>query len=161
MRVRARSSSSPRTTSSGSGSPTPALCERTRASCICSRSARPTWVSASAPKPVVMPYITLSCSTASATTARLGAIRAGTPSPITASAWPRATATRSSRSRASPVTVTVRMAGNLVGPAASRTGLPAAQRPALVAARPIGYGLSRTTGWPAGCSDVARTWLSW
>ena len=69
-----------------------------------------------------MPYITLSFSTASATTARLGAIRAGTPSPITASAWPRATATRSSRARASPVTVTVRMAGNLVGPAPPWSG---------------------------------------
>ena len=119
--VAARSGSGPAAaagrgpTSSGSGSPTPALCERIRASCICSRSSRPTWVSASAPKPVVMPYITLSCSTASATTARLGAIRAATPSPSTAPASPRATATRSSRARASPVTVTVRMAGNLVG----------------------------------------------
>ncbi len=66
--------------------PLPRCGDRISASCIRSRSPRPTCVSARAPKPVVMPYMTVSRSTASATTARLGAIRAATPSPRTAPA---------------------------------------------------------------------------
>ncbi len=103
--------------------PTPALCERTRASCIRSRSARPdvgVGQRAEAGGDAVHHLVLLDG--VGRRRARLGSIRAGHAGAELGRAWPRATSTRSSRSRASPVTVTVRMAGNLVGSAWSRTG---------------------------------------
>src|SRR5580693_4990168 len=53
---------------------------------------------------------------ASATTVRLGRMTAATPVPSSARASPYATSMTSSRVRASPVTITVRMADSLPSP---------------------------------------------